>query len=162
MEQSRRATLAVLARLPEGEIARPRTQGRWSIKDLLAHVAAWEEEGAYRLELIARGRGTRIHFYHDPREIDRFNARVVSAARQTPFPRLLRRLARTRDRLTSALNRLPPRALRDPSHEIPVIGWLPEFAWTHEQGHLREIKAWWRARDHRRRRSAGVMGYDGE
>jgi hypothetical protein len=38
---------------------------------------------------------------------------------------------------------LPPSALRDPSHRYPVVGWLPEFAWTHEQGHLADIKAWW-------------------
>jgi hypothetical protein len=54
------------------------------------------------------------------------------------------RTAYVRRRLIGALNRLPSRALRHPSDEIPVVGWLPEFAWTHEQGHLREIKGWWR------------------
>ena len=30
--------------VPERELLRPRTQGRWSVKDVLAHIAAWEEE----------------------------------------------------------------------------------------------------------------------
>jgi hypothetical protein len=144
MEQSRHATLAFLSRLPDEALVRPRTQGQWSIKDVLTHIAAWEEEGTRRLELIARGRGHGIHFYNDPHEIDRFNARVIAASRRTQLHVLLRRLARTRDRLTGALTRLPRRALRDPSHEYAVVEWLPEFAWTHEQAHLREIMIWWR------------------
>jgi len=151
MEASRRATLAFLAQLPEQEILRPRTQGQWSVKDVLAHIAAWEEEGVHRLDLIARGRGHRIHFYDDMREVNRFNARAVAAARSTRLSALLNRAAGVRRRLIAALRRLPPHALRDPSHEVPVVGWLPAFAWTHERSHLGEIRAWWR-----RRRSKGV------
>jgi DinB superfamily len=144
MVEVRRATIGFLSQLSEEELVRRRTRGQWSIKDVLAHIAAWEQEGAHRLELIAQGFGERIHFYHDPREIDRFNARAVSAARRMPLGAVLRRLARARRRLTDALHALPPRALRDPSHEIPVVSWLPEFAWTHEQDHFREIRAWWK------------------
>lgn len=142
MERSRRATLAFVAELPEREVLRRGVVGRWSIKDTLAHIAAWEEEGVGRLNLIARGRGHRIRFYDDMRVVNRFNARAVSTARSVPLPALLHRLARVRRRLIHALRRLPSSALRDPSHEVPVVEWLPEFAWTHEQGHLREIKAW--------------------
>lgn len=153
MERSRRRTLSFLSKLPEREILRPRTQGQWSVRDVLAHIAAWEEEGVHRLELIARGRGDRIRFYDDMREVNRFNARAVVAAWSIPVPALLRRLARQRRRLIDALRRFPPRALRDPLHEVPVVGWLPEFAWTHEQSHLREINAWWTGPAGRRSRS---------
>lgn len=150
MEASRRATLAFLAQLPEREIVRPRAQGTWSVKDVLAHIAAWEEEGVHRLALIARRQGHRIHFYDDMREVNRFNSRAVAAVRSMRLSTLLSRAARVRRRLIEALRRLPPHALRDPSHEVPVTGWLPAFAWTHEQNHLREIRARWR-----RRRSRG-------
>jgi hypothetical protein len=128
------------------EILRPRTQGQWSIKDVLAHLAAWEEEAVLRLRLIARGRGDRIHFYNDSRETEQFNARAVAAARATRLAALLRRLVRARRQLIDALDRVPPEALRDASHEYPVVHWLPEFAWTHERSHLDEIRAWWRPR----------------
>jgi hypothetical protein len=65
---------------------RPRTQDRWSIKDVLAHLLACDEETVRR---------------------------------------------------------------RDPSHEYTVVQWLPAPGWTHEQEHLSEVKAWWRA-EHRR------------
>jgi len=132
--------------MPERDLLRRRTQGRWSVKDVLAHIAAWEAEGVHRLRLIAKGRGHRIHFYEDMREVDRFNARAVAAARPMSLAALLRRAADVRRRLVAELRRLPAHALRDRSHEVPVVGWLPAFAWTHERGHLREIKAWWRRR----------------
>ena len=144
MEATRRSTLALLSRLPEAEITRPRTQDEWSIKDILAHVSAWEDEAAKRLQLIARGRGDCVHFYHDMTEADRFNARAVAAGRRLSPGAMVRRMTQARKRLVEALRRVPPPALDDPSHEYTVIAWFPELAWTHEQGHLADIRAWWR------------------
>ena len=145
MTRSRAATLKLLGRLPDEALLRPGTQGEWSIKDVLVHIAAWEEEGAERLRLIARGRADRVHFFDDMAEADRYNARAVAAARRTSLPAMRRRLARARKQLVAALRALPAGSLRDPSHRYPVVAWLPEFAWTHEEGHAREIRAWWRA-----------------
>jgi uncharacterized damage-inducible protein DinB len=39
----RRATLAFIDRLPDAEIHRPRTQDRWSVKDVLGHLLACDE-----------------------------------------------------------------------------------------------------------------------
>jgi hypothetical protein len=52
---SRRETLAFVARLPDVEIQRTRTQDRWSVKDVLAHLLGCDEETVRRLKLIARG-----------------------------------------------------------------------------------------------------------
>jgi hypothetical protein len=141
MTRSRAATLALLARVPREVLGRPGSRDGWSIRDVLAHIAAWEEEGARRLALIARGRGDRIVWYETMAEVDRFNARVVRQARRLSASRLLGRLARARVGLIRALRRLPPAALADPSHGLPVTTWVREFAWTHEQGHRAEIRA---------------------
>ena len=147
MTRSREATLRFLAGVPERELLRSRTQGRWSVKDVLAHVAAWEGEAVRRFALIARGRGDRILFYDaDPRLVDRFNARAVAAARSMTLGGVLRRLARVRHRLIERLRRLPAVSLRDPAHRYPVTSWLPEYAWTHERQHLRRLRGWWKGR----------------
>jgi hypothetical protein len=146
MTRSREATLKFLARLPEEEIWRPRTQGQWSIKDVLAHIVAWEEEAGRRLELIARGRGDRLVFYDDRREADRFNARAVATARPMSLSALWRRMARVRQKLITQLLDLPPTSLHHPSHRYPVTAWLPQFCWTRERDHLRRIRHWWKAR----------------
>ncbi len=143
MARSRAATLRLLVRIPEEVILRPRTLGNWSIKNVLTHIAAWEEEGAGRLALIARGRGDRIVWYDTMAEVDRSNARAVRAAHRMSLAATLRRLVHARAALVRALIRLPPRVLADPAHDLPVVTWLREFAWTHETDHRREIREWW-------------------
>jgi uncharacterized damage-inducible protein DinB len=144
MQRSRAATLRLLESLPVREIQRPRTQSRWSIKDVFAHIVAWEEEAVRRLQLIAEGKGDQILFYDDMADADRFNARAVAAARKLSWPMLLERAALVRQRLIEALKQLPLDSLHDPSHRYPVIVWLPEFAWTHERDHRQQIQAWWK------------------
>jgi hypothetical protein len=56
---------------------------------------------------------------------------------------------RVRDELVALLERLPPEALDDPSHEYTVVDWLPAPGWSHEQDHMGEIRAWWRGRRRR-------------
>jgi hypothetical protein len=149
MTRSRAATLSLLASLPEAAIRQRGTQGAWSIQDVLTHIAAWEEEGTRRLALIARRRPERMVWYETMADADRFNARAVRAGRRLTPAAVLRRLARARAGLVRALRALPPRALADPAHALPVTRWLREFAWTHETVHRAEIRAWRRARGRR-------------
>ena len=153
MRRSRGRTLALVDRVPADALRQPRTQGAWSIGDVLVHIAAWEAEGTRRLELIARGRGDRIVWYDTTAELDAFNARAIRAARRLSRGAILRRLAVNRARLVRALRRLPPSALADPTHALPVTRWLREFAWTHETAHRRAIRARQAGPHPRRRRS---------
>jgi hypothetical protein len=141
---TRRSTLAFLPQLSEREILQPRTQDRWSVKDVLAHLMTCDEETVRRFRLIARGRADRIHWFNDMADADRFNARSVARARRLALPALLRRMERAHADLINWLERLPVDSLRDPSHQYPVVDWLPAPGWTHEQDHLSEIRAWWR------------------
>ena len=58
---------------------------------------------------------------------------------------MLRRAARVRRAMVEALERLPAASLQDVSHAYPVTGWLPEFAWEHEEAHIARIRDWWAA-----------------
>jgi hypothetical protein len=143
---TRRATLAFLPKLSQTELLRPRTQDRWSVKDVLAHLMTCDEETVRRFRLIARGRGDRIRWFESMADADRFNARSVAGARRLPMSAVLRRMKRAHAAVLEGLRRLPPESLRDPSHAYPVTEWLPAPGWHHEREHLAEIKAWWRRR----------------
>ena len=143
MAASRRETLAFVSRLPEYQIQRARTQDRWSIKDVLAHLLACDEETSQRFRLIARGRGDRIHWFESMADADRFNARTVARLRKRGLRALLRRLRQVRSALVADFRRLPTASLRDPAHAYPVTEWLPAPGWSHERDHLAEIRAWW-------------------
>src|SRR5688572_28568956 len=77
----RRATLAFIDRLSKSEDRRARTQGRWSVKDVLAHLLACDEETNLRLRLIERGQADRIQWFESLAYADRFNARTVGRLR---------------------------------------------------------------------------------
>lgn len=151
MAAVRRSTLALVARLPEREIVRPRTQDAWSVKDVLGHLLTCDEETVRRLRLIARGRGDRIYWFESMADADRFNARSVRRVRRYGLSAVLRRMERVRAELVDRLERLPAEALRDSSHAYTVVQWLPTPGWTHERDHVSEVRGWWR----RRRRELG-------
>jgi hypothetical protein len=146
IKAGRRATLAFIDRVPEAEIRRPRTQDRWSVKDVLAHLLACDEETNRRLRLIARGQADRIQWFDSLAYADRFNARTVARLRRLGLPALRRRMQRAHAELIDRLERLPPEALHDPSHAYPVTEWLPAPGWSHEREHIGEVEAWWRRR----------------
>ena len=146
MTSSRRETLAFVRRLPEAEMLQPRTIGDWSVKDVLGHLLACDEETAARFRLIARGRADRIKWFDSMAYADRFNARTVARLRRVGLRTVLRRLARVRSDLVRAFRRLPMASLRDPSHAWPVVDWLPAPGWSHERDHLSEVRASWRRR----------------
>ena len=147
---SRESTLKFIAQLPEREILRPRTQDRWSVKDVLGHLLSCDEETVRRFQLIARGRGDRIYWFESMADADRFNARTVGRTRRLSLATILRRMARVRADLIARLERLPVTALRDPSHAYPVVEWLPVPGWSHERDHVGEIRTWWRSQRPRR------------
>ena len=97
------------------------------------------------LAFIARAQGSRIHWFESMADADRFNSRSVAGARKLGLPALLRRMERAHADVIQGLERLPIEALRDPSHQYPVVEWLPAPGWSHEQEHLGEIRAWWRS-----------------
>lgn len=158
IEAARRSTLAFVALLPEREILRPRTLDQWSVKDVLAHLMSCDEETVRRFRLLARGRGDRIVWFESMADADRFNARTVARARRLGLPALLRRMERAHAGVIEGLERLPIEALRDPSHAYTVVDWLPTPGWSHERGHLSEIRAWWRQQRKGRARRPPAAG----
>ncbi|MGH7367152.1 MAG: DinB family protein [Candidatus Rokuibacteriota bacterium] len=150
MLTSRHSTLALIARLPEREIVRPRTQDRWSVKDVLTHLLSCDEETLRRFRLIARGHGDRIHWFESMAHADRFNARSVARARHLGLGTVVSRMKRVRAAMIAQFERLPTAALADPSHAYPVVDWLTAPGWSHERDHASEIRAWWRAQSGRR------------
>jgi hypothetical protein len=146
MKATRAATLALVARIPESEILQPRTQGRWSVRDVLTHLLSCDEETIVRFRLIARGRAARIHWFESMADADRFNARSVTRLRRVGLGPLLRRMARAHAGLIASFQSLPVRSLHDPAHAYPVTEWLPAPGWSHEREHMADVRAWRRRR----------------
>jgi hypothetical protein len=140
MRTSRSSTLKLLNQINARMMIKPGTQGKWSIKDVFAHIVAWEKEGCKRLDLILSGRGDRIYYFNDMGVTNRFNARAASKYRTRPMNQLLREGAEIRAELVERLKQLPASEINNPKHDYKVSEWLPEFVVTHEEDHRDRIR----------------------
>ena len=62
-----------IAGLTDEQLLTPGVTGHWSVRDLMAHVATWEEEALHALPIIVDG--GRLPKYASQGGIDAFNAR---------------------------------------------------------------------------------------
>src|SRR4051794_12146265 len=70
-----RAFAEAFAGLDDESLTAPEIEG-WSVKDLIGHVASWEQEALKALPIVLEGR--RAHPYNG---IDRFNAGQIEMRR---------------------------------------------------------------------------------
>lgn len=99
---------ALLAPLSAAQLTAPGVSGDWSIKDILVHLAAWQERAASIVE--AAGRNERVQL--DPpvsndEEMNRFNDATFAANRSRPLAQAQQDFRTSYQRLhaaTEALN----------------------------------------------------------
>lgn len=81
LDAARGAFLEVLDDVDDALVTAPGVVGDWSVRDLVVHVAAWDEHGAEALALAAAGRGG--EFAYSGEETDAINERILAEARAT-------------------------------------------------------------------------------
>ena len=92
--------------LSDEEIIRPAPDGGWSVKDILVHVRAWEEECLKYLPMITEGK--RLPRYKDMYGgINAFNAMTYEANKDLPLDAVLKNLDHTHERLLNYLRSVP-------------------------------------------------------
>jgi hypothetical protein len=93
------------AGLSEARLIEPGVAENWSVKDILAHVTTWEEEGLKYLPLIiAGGRPPRYVTYGG---LDAFNAQMTAQKRGLSLSEILTQLDETHRRLIEFIQGVP-------------------------------------------------------
>lgn len=131
--------LAVAGLQPED--AQRRAIGDWSVKDIVAHIAAWEAEAANRLEMITSGRESEIAYVEDD-EVDEWNSRAVAERRTASWEEVLAELTEARERLLRAILALSEERFASPVGRVPVSVWLPNCTSEHDAEHSPDILKW--------------------
>jgi hypothetical protein len=94
------------AGLPAESLLAVGAMGEWSVKDIIAHVSAWEGEALKYLPLILEGRRTpRYSVLYGG--IDAFNALATEKARQLSLDEVIRKAGETHARLIAYLENAP-------------------------------------------------------
>lgn len=107
----------------------------WTLKDHVAHLARWFEEGADVIEEHRRSG----HWRHSLTDgLDAWNAREVAAARDVPADVAVRRFDAGRRRLADAA-----RTMTGPELASPEAGeWVYECLHGHVRSHLAMVGPW--------------------
>jgi len=84
--------------------------GAWSVRDVLAHVATWEEEALKHLPLILKG-GTPPRYSVRYGGLDAFNARTMEEKRSLSLSEVREQSAATHRRLVELIQSTPEHQL---------------------------------------------------
>ena len=137
----RRDLLRALEGLSDEDLTRAGVSGAWSVRDILAHVAAWDRQVVLALEAWLEGT-TPPQAVTD---VDGFNAQVTAAASgESPVATLLV-LARTHADTSACVARAQGRSgeFVDPGSGLPTtVSHLVDDIAGHERDHAAGILAW--------------------
>jgi Mycothiol maleylpyruvate isomerase N-terminal domain/DinB superfamily len=107
----------------------------WTLRDHVAHLADWAEEGVRAVGVFER----RVHWLADPDEgIDAWNERMVALSRETAPADVLPRYDRARADLLEAVGRLSNDDLRSPDG----WSWAYDCLHGHVRKHLAMVGPW--------------------
>lgn len=131
---------AQLARALEGlteeESARTGLTPKWSVRDALAHITAWELEGARVLQAIIDG--TQRPRRYGGEEIERFNEEAVAARRGRSLAELVAEADAAHASMLATVGRLPEEVDENSARYKVTYGFTVE----HMRHHAAQIEKW--------------------
>jgi hypothetical protein len=136
----------LLAEIGEDRMEEPGVAGAWSIKDIVAHLAAWRRRTVGRLEAVARAQPEPApQWPADLHEDDEINSWFHARDRAKSVREVLAESRRVFQQLRTAIEKLPQEALDDPAR-LPWMQGTPLsgptlFGHFHDE-HEADMRAW--------------------
>jgi hypothetical protein len=136
LEQAHRELLATIDGLTPEQMAIP-VFADWSVKDILAHIVSWEEYTLLDFQRVARGHVPALASFRQ-RDVDNFNAVVMSLRRNFPLDQVMYELEANRKATIAALDAIPDERLAQ--GQFARI-WATITA-GHDHEHAEHIRKW--------------------
>jgi hypothetical protein len=128
--------LKALDGLTEEEAARVGLNPQWSIKDALAHVVAWESQGADTIREIQAGTWKPQRLNKEM--IDEFNARAVEVRRELSMREVSDEFNAAHSRMESLIASLPDEI----EESSPTYKFIEGVTFRHMTHHAAQIEEW--------------------
>ena len=143
LAESRRALHQAIQGLSEEEMTQVQVEGVWTIKDVLGHIASWEETCLEPLRRYADGGPFEVEVIQDYLA---WNDEQAARKRDTPLDTILDELAAIRQALVAAASRLSAEQWKQ---QVPfswggegTMAEVLDVFYRHELEHLRTIQQW--------------------
>ncbi len=139
----------LLDRLSEAQLTTPGVNGEWSVKDILIHLASWQQRMSQRMQAIARG-GDGLRLKPDitnEEEMNAFNDTTFAANRSRPLHEVCEEFRATYQQLLADVEAADERDLFDPQRFAWLQGaslWqnVAGNSFAHYKEHIPMIEAW--------------------
>ena len=147
MQTSYAAFEALLAPLSEEQLSAPGVNGRWAIKDILVHLAAWQTRVSIRLEANARQEEAPLDPINNDEQMNAFNEAMFAANRARPLAEIQAEFRAAVERLQANVDAADERDLFEPGRSVWLDGaplWqnVAGNTFEHYEEHVPMIKEW--------------------
>ncbi len=122
------AFLELISDFPQEALTKPKAIGEWSIKDIILHLAIWEEEAAGAFEIWKIGIEPDWSHIDD---LDKFNQETINSRRRWSTTKAIERLKSVHGGIIENIKSVP-------ESEINKRGGLPRWLRTLITSHIEE------------------------
>jgi hypothetical protein len=136
VDQSWQRWLTAVHHMPEAELATAKVCGDWTTKDLMGHVAVWDQVAIDKIREVQEG----IPFHQIP--FEERNAEEAKARAHYSLDDQRGDMVMTHSRLQSALRGA---ARETPDKLERIKDWIAEDTWKHYDEHTAQLDAWMKA-----------------
>jgi hypothetical protein len=139
-----------LARLSRTDMLQPGVVGEWSVKDVLAHLADWEDHMRTWVEASRRGQTVEVP---EPgltmKQLDVVNQHIYERHCDQPLDEVMAYFHAAHDRFMVAVDAIPEEEMLAPGRyaftgKSPVYNWLASYA-AHDRWAKTAIRKWVKA-----------------
>src|SRR5262245_1953157 len=142
------------AGLSDAQLLEVGVTGKWSVRDIVAHVTTWEEEALKYLPLILHGKRPPL-YSHQYGGIDAFNAVMTERKKDLSLSQVLQQLDENHNRLLDYLESVPEENF---ASEGRFRRRLRADTYSHYPKHARAILRWREQKKERSCKSAAKEG----
>jgi hypothetical protein len=142
--------LLLLDRIGPERLDQPDVNGSWSMKDLVAHLTAWNGRLVAFMQAARRGATELPHYWpaHLQTE-DQVNAWIYESNRQRPVQDVLDEMDRTHQQLVAIIDALPDDTRIEVVEPKYILMWLGEIRFPvteffdhYDDDHAPDVDAW--------------------
>src|SRR5215813_7106566 len=126
------------AGLPDWLLLEPGVTGKWSVRDILAHITWWEEEALKHLPLILKG-GRPPRYSVKYGGINAFNALMTERKKDLSLAEVFKEQAETHQRLIDYIEKAPAEQI---ATETRFRRRIKLDAYSHYPIHAKAIREW--------------------
>jgi uncharacterized damage-inducible protein DinB len=145
LTEARNELLRLVRSLPPERLETPGAVGDWSVKDVIGHIASWEDRLLTLAQTVLNGHAPQIEWIKDDEALQAWNHKQYLRKRAWPWDETIRDLALMREEVLWNIGWTAPEQLFQ-QHTLDTGSVSPagllEGIVEHDQEHVAQLRAW--------------------